>query len=187
MAVSVRGNPEPGPLTRCVMLGQRADVAAFSDPESQPSKPPTENTAGSLITRFLETQPGFFFGSCRIPENRKKNYFVAMSQCSGGYATDRWPQSLCHLFVGQKQFTGRSPGSVTCPSPGHAHGQRRHHAFGTNTEVANLHPGTGMETQTIARLARKAPCRDPLVPSSVPTSVLVLSVAVLVLVLETAF
>ena len=60
-----------------------------------------------------------------------------------------------------------------------------------DAEVANLHPGTGMETQTIARLARKAPCRDPLVPSSVPTSVLVLvlvlSVAVLVLVLETAF
>jgi hypothetical protein len=50
-----------------------------------------------------------------------------------------------------------------------------------------------METQITARLARNAPCRDPLVPSSVPTSVLVLvlvlvlSVAVLVLVLETAF
>ena len=58
-----------------------------------------------------------------------------------------------------------------------------------DAEVGNLHPGTGMETQTIARLARKAPCRDPLVPSSVPTIVLVLSVAVLVLVLvlETAF
>jgi hypothetical protein len=76
MAVSVRGNPEPGPLTRCVMLGQRADVAAFSDPESQPSKPPTENTAGSLITRFLEPQPGFFSEAAVFLKTGKRIIFL---------------------------------------------------------------------------------------------------------------
>jgi hypothetical protein len=70
--VRVHGNPEPGPLTRCVMQGQRADVAAFSDPESRPSKPPTENTAGSLITRFLEPPPRFFLEAAVFLKTEKR-------------------------------------------------------------------------------------------------------------------
>jgi hypothetical protein len=181
MAVRVRGNPEPGPLTRCVMLGQRADVAAFSDPEPRPSKPPTENIQ-SIVPDISGGPPRFYSRKLPYFQKQKKELFCCIESVFRGHATAHWPQSLCHLFVGQKQFAGRSPGSVTSPSLSHAHGQRRHHTFGTNTEVANLHPGTGMETQITARLARNAPCRDPLVPSSVPTSV-----AVLVLVLETAF